>query len=215
MFKRLGLGLLGLVAAVGIAVAGGAFQGYPLVGGTGTTNCLSAGNNGVCNQYQPAGPSTLSGNETIPADTNIQGGGGTGSNSNTVVVPVTLFGGGYGNAAVSSTTGTTALVTVADGVNAQIYSGAGTATYTSFKLPANPINNQQVCLINAGSGILTVSAVAASANNFNNTPTIVGVTPTSIPVMTAVGTAGTVTLGSNCWLYVAGASNNGVWYRVL
>jgi hypothetical protein len=41
---------------------------------------------------------------------------------------------------------------------------------------------------------------------------IVGVTPTSIPVTTAVGTASTVTLSSNCWLY---QTVNTTWYRVL
>lgn len=212
MLKKIGLTFLGLLALTAVSYAGGSFQGYPLVGGDGATNCLSFGNNGVCNQYQPAGPSNLTGNETVPADTNIQG-GGSNANPSTVNVPVTLFGIGYGKATVLSTTGTTASVTVADGISAQIYSGAGTATYTAFNLPANPIGNQQVCLINAGSGVLTLSAVAASVNKFGNTPTITGVTPTSIPVMTAVGTAGTVTLGSNCWLYVAGASNTGVWYR--
>lgn len=212
MLKKVGLSLLALSLTAGLALAGGAFQNYPLVGGDGATNCTSYGNNSVCNQYQPAGPSNLAGTETVPADTNVQGGGAN-ANANTVVFPVTLFGIGYGKATVLSTTGTTASVTVADGVSAQIYSGAGTATYTAFNLPANPIGNQQVCLINAGSGVLTLTAVAASANKFGNTPTITGVTPTSIPVMTAVGTAGIVTLGSNCWLYVAGASNTGVWYR--
>jgi hypothetical protein len=196
------------------AYAGGAFQGYPLVGGNGTSNCLSAGNNGVCNQYQPAGPSVLTGNETFPADTNVQG-AGTNLNPATVAVPILSFGNGYGDTTASTTTGTTALVQVADGISTFVYAGAGTATYTSFKLPNNPIDNQKVCLANAGSGILTLTAVAAGTNSFGNTPTITGVTPTSIPVMTAVGTAGTVTLGTNCWLYVAGASNNGVWYRVL
>lgn len=217
MFKKLAASFLALVAAAGIAYAGGAFQGYPLVGGSATSNCLSYGNGSVCNQYQPVGPSVLSGNETFPADTNLQGAGTSAGGSATVAVPVTLFGSGYGGATVASTTGTTAAVVVADGIASQIYSGAGTATYTSFKLPANPINNQQVCLINAGTGVLTLTAVAASANTFGNTPTITGVTPTSIPVQTAVGTAGTVTLGTNCWLYVgvASASVTGVWYRSL
>jgi hypothetical protein len=56
MIKKLGLYALALVATVGLAMAGGAFQGFPLVGGDGQTNCLSYGNNNVCNQYQPAGP---------------------------------------------------------------------------------------------------------------------------------------------------------------
>ena len=209
MLKKLSLAFAGLIAVSGIAIAAGLFQGYPLVGDTAGTTCLSTGNNGVCNQYRPAGPAALTGNEQIPADT------GSSNQPTTVLIPTSLLGNGYGAAAASTTTGTTASVTVADGVSTQIYAGAGTATYTAFNLPANPIDNHRVCLVNAGSGVLTLSAVAASANSFGNTPTITGVTPTSIPVMTAVGTAGTVTLGSNCWLYKAGASNTGVWYRVL
>lgn len=191
------------------AYAGGAFQGYPGVGVTANTNCLSFGNNSVCNQYQPSGPTFLTGTEIFPADTNFS------NQPYTITVPTSLFGGGYGNATVSSTTGTTALVQAADGIGTFVYSGAGTATYTSFKLPPNPMNNMKFCLSNAGSGILTLTAVAAGTNTFGNTPTITGVTPTSVPVATAVGTAGTVTLATNCWLYQAGASNTGVWYRVL
>lgn len=209
MLKKLGLGILGLSFTAAIAIAAGAFQGYPLVGDTAGTTCLQFGNNGVCNQFRPVGPATLTGNEQIPADS-----GGT-TQPFTVLIPSNLFGNGYGGSTIFSTTGTTAAVVVADGISNFVYTGAGTATFTSFKLAANPINNQMNCLVNSGSGVLTLTAVAASANSFGNTPTVVGVTPTSIPVMTAVGTAGTVTLGSNCWLYQAGASNNGIWYRVL
>lgn len=210
MLKKLSYALIGLIATAGIAAyAAGAFQGYPLIGDTTGTTCLSTGNNGVCNQTRPAGPATLTGNEQIVADT------GSANQPFTVLIPSNLMGNGYGNTTVFSTTGTTAAVVIADGVSNFVYTGAGTATFTSFKLAANPINNQMNCLVNAGSGVLTLTAVAASANSFGNTPTVTGVTPTSIPVMTAVGTAGTVTLGTNCWLYQAGASNTGVWYRVL
>jgi len=192
------------------AAFGQAFPNYPTVGVPANTQCLSYGNNGVCNQYRPAGPNTLTGNETIPADTNTA----NGQNPQTVLVTSSLFAGGYGNATIASTTGTTAAVQAADGVGTYVYTGAGTATYTSFKLPANPIQNQKFCLANAGSGVLTLTAVAAAANSYGNTPTVTGVTPTSLPVMTAFGTAGTVTLGSNCWLYQTAANNTGVWYRV-
>lgn len=214
MLKKLGLSLIALVSFFGIAYAAGYWQGLPLVGDTAGTTCLSYGNNSVCNQFRPAGPAVLSGNEQIPADTGVTGAGATG-NPASVLIPSNLFGNGYGNTTVFSTTGTTAAVVIADGVSNFVYTGAGTATFTSFKLAANPINNQMNCLVNAGTGVLTLSAVAASANSFGNTPTITGTTPTSIPVMTAVGTAGTVTLGSNCWLYQASGTNNGVWYRVL
>ena len=212
--KKLALAATLLIGGAAAALAAGVFSNYPGVGVTANTNCTSYGNNNFCNQYQPAGPSFLTGTEAFPADTNYVNPQGNTIQPYTITIPTSLFGSGYGNAAVSSATGTVALVQVADGVGTQIYSGAGTATYTSFKLPANPMNNQKLCLVNAGSGILTLTAVAAGTNSFNNTPTIVGVTPTSIPVATAVGTAGTVTLASNCWLYQSGANNTGIWYRV-
>lgn len=209
MLKKIGLSLAALVACVGIAyAAGGYWTGLPGVGVVANTNCISFGNAGVCNQYQPAGPSVLTGNEQIPADTGL-------NNPATVLIPSNLFGNGYGNTTIFSTTGTTAAVVIADGVSNFIYTGAGTATFTSFKLAANPINNQVNCLINAGTGIITVSAVAASANSFGNTPTIVGTTPVAVPVAVTNGAQATVTNAGLCWLYQAGASNTGIWYRVL
>lgn len=208
MKKLLFIGAMFFAGAT--AAFGQAFPNYPTVGVPANTQCLSYGNNGVCNQYRPAGPTTLPPAATIPADTNYS----NGQQPQTVRVPATLFAGGYGDITTSTTTGTTAAVQAADGIGTYVYAGAGTATYTSFKLPANPIDNQKFCLANAGSGVLTLTAVAAAANSYGNTPTVTGVTPTSLPVMTAVGTAGTVTLGRNCWVYQAGANNTGVWYRV-
>jgi hypothetical protein len=93
MLKKLSLACAALIAAASIAYAGGAFQGWPLVGGNGTSNCLSTGNNGVCNQFQPAGPPSTTGTETIPADTNVSG-GGSNANPATVVIPIVTLGGG-------------------------------------------------------------------------------------------------------------------------
>lgn len=210
MLKKLGLAALAVVASVGIAfAASGLYNHYPLLGNTANTTCESLGNNGVCNEYQPLGPSYLQGTESFLVDSNYAS-----QNPANFTVPMNLMANGFGGTTVSSTTGTTAAVQVADSISTYVYSGAGTATYTSFKLPPNPTNNQKLCLANSGSGVLTLTAVAAGVNTYGNTPTITGVAPTSIPVMTAVGTAGTVTLGSDCWLYQAGASNTGVWYRV-
>lgn len=228
MLKRyLAVAGIAVSLAATAAYAAGNYSTYPQVGGA--SFCVSTvgvngqqGNTGqgggaagtagaYCAQTVPAGPPALTGTELVPMDSGLAGG----APPQSVVIPSTLLANGYGGTTVSSTTGTTAAVVVADGISNYIYSGAGAATYTSFKLPPNPINNQTLCLMDAGSGILTLSAVAASANSFGNTPTVTGVTPTSIPVMTAVGTAGTVTLGKNCWLYQAGANNTGVWYRTL
>lgn len=88
MYKKLALGSVALIATVGIALAGGAFNGYPIVGDPGNTTCLSLGNGGVCNQFSPAGPTGVTGNELIPADT----GNLNGANPQTVDIPVSLLG---------------------------------------------------------------------------------------------------------------------------
>lgn len=74
MFKKLLLTTAALVASVGLSLAGGAFSQFPILGVPANTNCLSFGNNGVCNQYSPAGPTTTTGNETIPMDSNLPNG---------------------------------------------------------------------------------------------------------------------------------------------
>lgn len=217
-----GLLAVALTAGSTIAFAAGMFPGLPIVGGAaycqGVSNystsvtvpgTLPTPNN--CNSPVSAGPTTLTGSELIPADTAYA----NGVTPQTVYLPVSLMANGYGGTTVATTTGTTAAVLAADAISNYIYAGSSTATYTSFKLPPNPMNNQTFCLANAGGGVLTLSAVAASANSFSNTPTVTGTTPTSLPVMTAVGTAGTVTLGKNCWLYQSATGNTGTWYRVL
>lgn len=215
-----------LVAGIAVAIAStvavyaaGNYSTYPIVGGS--SFCAStvgvngqagntgqgggaAGTNGAyCAQTVPAGPSTLTGSEVIPMDTGLA----NGAPPQTVVMPSTLIGNGYGGTTIATTTGTTASVVVANGISTYIYAGNSTATYTAFTLPSAPIQNQKLCLVNAGSGVLTLSAVNAASGQ-----SLVGTTPTSLPVATAVGTAGTVTLSSNCWLYNV---SNTTWYRVL
>ena len=84
MRKKLLLGLA-ILAIPSIALAAGAFNGFPIVGDPGNTTCLSFGNNGVCNQYSPAGPSGLTGEELMPADTGN-------NNPATVLVPTGMLG---------------------------------------------------------------------------------------------------------------------------
>lgn len=86
MFKKYLLASAALLASVGLAIAGGAFNGFPIVGDPGNTTCLQIGNNGVCNQFSPAGPNALTGEELIPADT-----GNTGM-PQTVLIPSGLLG---------------------------------------------------------------------------------------------------------------------------
>lgn len=85
MFKKFGLSILAVGLTASIALGAGYFQGLPIVGDPGNTTCLSYGNNGVCNQYSPAGPNGLTGEELVPADTGN-------NNPATVLVPTGLLG---------------------------------------------------------------------------------------------------------------------------
>lgn len=196
-------GAVALLGVSSVAVAAGMFANLPIVGGAAYC-ALYAGDGTTCVGNVPAGPTALTGGERIPADTGLSGG----VSPQTVLIPSTSLAGGYGGTTIATTTGTTAAVVAADGVSTYIYAGAGTATYTSFKLPPNPIQNQQFCLINAGSGILTTTAIAVGTSGQS---IVQGAAVTSIPVQVASGAQATVTNPRACWKYNL---SNTSWYRV-
>ena len=212
--KTLGLAAVVATSLVTVAYASGIFQGYPIVGSAsfcGSTNSQSTSNtvpgtipSGNCTTTVPTGPTTLTGLEVLPMDTGVANGGGAA----TVLLPSQSLGTGFGGTTVNTTTGTGQAIVVADGISTYIYAGAGTATFASFKLPPNPMQNQKLCLVDAGTGILTTTSIVVGTTG----QTIVGTAVTSIPVQTAVGTAGTVTLSTNCWQYTSASK---IWYRVL
>jgi hypothetical protein len=80
--------VVALIASAGFALAGGYWSQLPIVGVPANTACQSYGNNGVCNQYNPAGPAEDLGSWTVPADTGYV----NGQNPQTVTVPATLLG---------------------------------------------------------------------------------------------------------------------------
>lgn len=104
------IGLGALLVAGGIAWAAGNYSMYPIVGqnafcastvsgaggfnaqgnvgGGGVTGQGQATSGSLCAQTVPAGPSALTGNELIPADTQI----GSGTNPQTVTIPSSLLG---------------------------------------------------------------------------------------------------------------------------
>ncbi len=203
MLKKLSLTLVALVATYISAMAiSGNQLGFPIIGGA--SYCASTGNGGVCNSTIAAGPTTITGNETIIANTNLA----SGANPQTALLQTSLLANGYGGTTLNSTTGTGQAIVVADGTSNYIYSGAGTATFATFTFPPNPAQNQKLCLTNAGTGVLTTTSIVVGTSG----QLIKGTAVTSIPVATAVGTAATVTLSSNCWLYNVSDTS---WYRVL
>jgi hypothetical protein len=109
-YKSAALGLGALLVAGGIAFAAGNYSMYPIVGansfcaatvsgaggfnadgnvgGGGVTGQGQASSGSLCAQTVPAGPSGLTGNELIPADTQI----GSGTNPQSVTIPSSLLG---------------------------------------------------------------------------------------------------------------------------
>lgn len=67
--KRI-IAALAFVMIAGAAVAG-MWNNFPIVGGA--SYCITT-INAVCSQTAPAGPTAVTGNETIPGDTNLSGG---------------------------------------------------------------------------------------------------------------------------------------------
>jgi hypothetical protein len=195
MFKKLTLSAVALLACFGIAYAGGAFQGYPAVGGNGATNCLSFGNNGVCNQFQPAGPSAITGNETIPADTNVQGAGSVG-NPATVSIPLASL--GLGNYVYEAPL-TGVSITIAATTRTLIIEPAGTIATHTVVLPAS------TALVDGQAfGLCSTQIITALT-----------ITPGSGTTVSNTQTATIVPLGTGAaacpeWIY---RQANTTWYR--
>ena len=167
MFKKLSLAVLGLVAGASIAFAGGAFQGYPQVGGDGATNCLSFGNAGVCNQYQPAGPADVPPASTIPADTNIQGSGTV-----TVNIPAVLTGATVLNNAPL----TGAIIALPAGTAKLMLKPAGTIATLTVTLPASTaLFDGEELFIYSSQTVTALTVTAGSGTTLTPTITTVGV----------------------------------------
>lgn len=192
MLKKLGLTLVALLATAGIAAyAAGAFQGYPLIGDTTGTTCLSAGNNAVCNQTRPAGTSQITGNEQIPADT------GSSSQPFTVLIPSSSLGAGpYAyNAPLTGAT-----IAVTSPTRRLILEPAGTIATLTVTLPVSTtLNDNQLFGLCTTQIVTALTVTAGSGTTVLNAPTAL-----LVPVATGAG---------SCveWVY---RQSNTSWYRV-
>jgi hypothetical protein len=171
MFKKLSLYLAALVATVSIAFAGGAFNGFPIVGDTtGTVTCLSFGNNGVCNQFSPAGPANLVGSATIPADTNVQGAAAP-TNPATVNIPAVLTAATSIDAA--PLTGTS--ITMPNGIAKLLLDPAGTiAALTVVTSPATALVDGQELQISSSQTVTALTVTPGTGTTLAATVTTVG-----------------------------------------
>ncbi|HEX5508938.1 MAG TPA: hypothetical protein VFX37_10585 [Pseudolabrys sp.] len=198
--KRKLIAALGVLALIATPVlAAGLWPDLPIVGGAaycGSTSVAGVpGTSGVCNNTVPAGPSALTGTEFVPADTAYA----QGQPPQTVKVPASLFATGAIQVVTSNTS-----VTIANGISTLV-SNQSTATIASITLPSAPMNNQVVTIANAGSGVLTITAINAASGQ----SIVQGAAPASLGVQT--NNAAAAVLSSVAYEYQA---SNTTWYRI-
>lgn len=168
MFKKSLAAIVALLAAGSIAAFAGMFNGFPIIGGS--SYCMTT-INGVCSQTIPAGPTYLTGNETIPVDTNLS----QGQNPQTALV-TTGYLGGFNS---SKQSGATITYTVGNTIRNVILTHTTTITSAAITAPANPINGQ-VVKIGSSHTVTTFSFVA------NTGQTLAVTTPTVLTASTTV-----------------------------
>lgn len=187
MLKKLGYALVGLVFTASVAAfAAGAFNGFPIVGDTsGTTTCLSYGNNSVCNQYSPAGPADVPLTSVIPADTLSATG-----QPFTVLIPSSLTGANVFNIVPLTSTN----VTVSNGTSKVVMTPAGSIAGLSLTLPpATALLDGQELFFYTNQTITLLSLVAGTGT-------------TITPTVTTLTAAAPVKL-----LYIQLTSSTGTW----
>lgn len=169
--RFVGLAAAGLLAISSIAYAAGLFPDYPVVGGA--SYCAGSSQSAVgsiigsvtgCPNTVPAGPSIVTGNEQVPADTRLA----NGVQPQTVLIPMASF-----NAlpiTFQTVTSPAPLVSAANTSGGIYFLSAATITTANITLPQAPIDGQQY-VISADRAItgLTVSAGALTLAN-NSSP---------------------------------------------
>lgn len=191
--KKSVLAALLLIGSLGAALAQGAFPNYPTVGVPADTECLSYGNNSVCNQYRPAGPTAITGNETVPADTNLA----NGANPQTVRIDITSLGAGpYQYAAPA--TGETLTLTAAQ--RRLIINPSTTLAALTVAFPAaTALKDNQLMGLCSTQIVTTLTLTAGAGSTILNGPTAL-----AVPPATGAGT---------CYEWVYRVTNTS-WYRV-
>lgn len=179
---RVGLAAAGLLIFSTIAFAAGLFPDFPVVGGA--TYCAGSSQSAVgsiigtitgCPNQVPAGPTIVTGNEQIPADTRLTSGanpqtvllGMASLNANPIVVQIAVLS-SANNLSATNTMG---------GV---IFTAPTTISNANVSLPPTPIDGQQFA-ITASRTVTTllVSATTPATQSVTNTPTVITASATA------------------------------------
>lgn len=158
------------------AYAAGLWPGLPLVGGSAICSSTSTGVSGqVCTTTTPAGPSIVTGNETVPADTNLSGGRAPQSVRMSMAslnaLPVTYS----STLSPASATNTLTATTTTGGF---IVLGSGALSPTTINLPPSPIDGQEFKL-SSNVTIASLTVAAPGGASISNNPTALTVSTTA------------------------------------
>lgn len=163
---RMSLAAFAVIAFGGLAIAQGQglFGPFPVVGGS---SYCSSTNNGVCTNTVPAGPTTLTGNEGILANTNLSQGR---SPQNVLITPASL---GSNPISFVTVTSSSPSVISATNINGGVYYNAtGTITSAGISLPTGAIHGQTYRIsANRTITTLAVGVIAPDTMAANTSPT--------------------------------------------
>ncbi len=156
-----------LVAASG-AIAAGMFAGLPIVGGA--AYCSSTVN-AVCTNTVAAGPTIVTGNELIPADTQLT----QGQNPQTVYLSMASI-----NALPYQfeTPLTGASITVANTTGSLVLAPAGTIATLTVTMPSAPMDGQRLN-ISSSNTVTALTLTPGAGQTISNTPTAITISTTA------------------------------------
>lgn len=160
------LGLLALIATP--VLAAGLWPTLPLLGGAAVCSSTSTGVSGqVCTTTTPAGPSSVTGSETIPADTNLS----QGRSPQSVRMPMAAFNAlPFTYATITQGATTNAITTLSTDGGVIIIGSAALTGTTTVLLPPSPIDGQQFALSSTQS-LTTLTISAPGGASVSNNPT--------------------------------------------
>lgn len=190
-----------LAAMIGVplsaAYADGLWDTLPVIGQAAHCSSTSTGVSGqVCTTTTPAGPSIVTGQETIPADTNLS----QGRSPQTVQIPMASL-----NALPISYTATLGPATATNTVTALstdggiVIIGSAALSPTTITLPPSPIDGQQY-RISSTQNIASLTVSGATGATVNTAPT-------------AITASATAAYGYTL-RYRATTGTTGIWYRL-
>lgn len=195
--KRILLGLAALVAVVGSAIAAGNFPDWPVVGkpaycyGTST----GASGNQVCTTTVPAGPSVITGFETIPADTNKA----NGAQPATVLLTMAALNALPYQYALSPANAATITVLATSGK--LVVDPSATMASLGVQLPAaSAMQDGQLFSLSSSKTITALTVAGGTGTTVSNAPTILTVSTTG-----AFGYQ---------WIYKSLTATTGTYFRL-